>query len=100
MYSCYRHESGYAQYELSDSGVCSKEIICMFLVGQVSGLVRNFYVGNFSYTKNVINTELCMMVLYIRWGFPVHDTFSDNDIVLRSQQWQTVSAEGFMLLMN
>ena len=35
----------------------------MFLVGQVSGLVKNFNIGIFSDIINVINVKLCMMVL-------------------------------------
>ena len=41
------------------------ETIYMFLVGQVSGLVKNFHTGIFSDTINVINVKLCMMVLHI-----------------------------------
>ena len=35
----------------------------MFLVGYMSGLVKNFNLGNFSDTMNVINVRLCMVVL-------------------------------------
>ena len=35
----------------------------MILVGQVSGLVKNFNIGIFSDTINVINVKLCVMVL-------------------------------------
>ena len=45
--------------------MCSREIIDMFLVGQVSGLVENFNIGIFSDTINGINVKLCMMVLNI-----------------------------------
>ena len=45
------------------TGVCSREIIHMFLVGQVSGLVENFNIGIFSDTINVINVKLRMMIL-------------------------------------
>ena len=54
----------HAQYELCISGVCSREIIYMFLVSQVSGLVENFNIGNFSDTINVISVKLCMVVLH------------------------------------
>ena len=37
----------------------------MFLIGQVSGLVRNFNIGIYSDTINVINVKLCMMSLLI-----------------------------------
>ena len=40
------------------------EIIYMFLVGQVSGLIKNFNVGIFSDTIDVINVKLHMMVLH------------------------------------
>ena len=42
------HFKDYAQYNLCDSGVHSREIISMFFIGQVSGLVENFFVGLFS----------------------------------------------------
>ena len=35
----------------------------MFLVGQVSWLFENIYTGISSYTINVINVKLCIMVL-------------------------------------
>ena len=41
----------------------SREIINMFFIGQVSGLVGNFNIGIYSDTINVINVKLCMMVL-------------------------------------
>ena len=37
----------------------------MFFVGQVSGLVENLNTGLYSETINVINVELCVMVLLI-----------------------------------
>ena len=55
----------HAQYELCISGVCSREIIYMFLVSQVSGLVENFNIGIYSDSINVINVKLCMMALLI-----------------------------------
>ena len=45
--------------------VCSKEMIYMFWVGQVSGLVKNFNIGIFRDTMNLIGVKLCMMVLHI-----------------------------------
>ena len=48
-----------------DCGVYSREIINIFLVGQVSGLVENFSIGIFSDTIYVINVKVCMMVLLI-----------------------------------
>ena len=47
------------------SGVYSKEIIGMFLVGQASGLVGNFDIRIFSDTITVLNVKLCMVVLLI-----------------------------------
>ena len=47
------------------AGVCSREIIYMFLVNHVSGCVNNFKTGIFSDTINVIDFKLCMMVLFI-----------------------------------
>ena len=46
-----------------DFGVYSREIVNMFLVGQVSGLVENFNNGIYSDTMNVISVKLCRMVL-------------------------------------
>ena len=43
--------------------MCSREIIHMFWVDQVSVLVKNFNIGIFSDTINAINVKLCMMVL-------------------------------------
>ena len=37
----------------------------MFLLGQVSRLIKNFNIGIFSDTINLINIKLCMMVLPI-----------------------------------
>ena len=53
------------QNVMTDSGVCSREIINMFLVGQVSGLVENFNIGIFSDTMNVIHVKLCIIELYL-----------------------------------
>ena len=47
------------------TGMYSREIITMFLVGQVLGLVENFNIGICSDTINVVNVKLCMMVLLI-----------------------------------
>ena len=44
----------------------SREIIKMFLVGQVSGLVKNFNMGIYSDTINVIDIKLCMVVLLFK----------------------------------
>ena len=43
----------------------SREIINMFLVGQVSRPVENFSIGIYSDAIDVINVKLCMMVLLI-----------------------------------
>ena len=47
------------------TGVCSREMINMFFVGQVSGLVEKFKIGIRSDTINVITIKLCIMVLLI-----------------------------------
>ena len=60
---CYIQSKNHAQYDLFGSGMYSREEINMFLVGQVSGLVENFNIGIFSDTINVINVQLCIMVL-------------------------------------
>ena len=69
----------------------------MFLVYKLCTLVENSNSGIFSDTVNIINVKLCMMVLYIKL-LPVHKTFSDLDIILRSQQCQIVLPEKFMFL--
>ena len=56
--SCYSHEKDGAQYDLCDSHVFAREIINIFLVGQVSGLVANINTGIFSDAINVINVKL------------------------------------------
>ena len=43
----------------------SREIINMFSIGQLSGLVENFEIGIFSDSINAINVKLCMVVLLI-----------------------------------
>ena len=43
----------------------SREIINMFFVVQVSGLVENFNIGLFSDTMDVINVRLYVTVLII-----------------------------------
>ena len=40
------------------TGVCSRGIINMFLVGQVSGLVENCNIGVFSDTMNVNKCQI------------------------------------------
>ena len=49
LYGCYIHRKDHVQYELCNSDVCSREIIYVVLVDQVSGLVK-----------------LCIMVLHIK----------------------------------
>ena len=58
MWLLHIHWKDHAQYDLCDSGVNSREIINMFLVSWVSGLVENFNIGTFSDTMNVINAKL------------------------------------------
>ena len=43
----------------------SREMINMFLVSQVSGLVKRENTGVYSGAINVINVRLCMIVLLI-----------------------------------
>ena len=64
------HETNYAQYDCV-TGVYSREIINMFFVVQVSGLVENFNIGIYSGTINEINAKVCMMVLLTEL-LPVH----------------------------
>ena len=55
LYSSYIFYEDHAGYELCNSDVCSMEIIYMFLVSQVSGLIKNFNIGIFSDTINIHN---------------------------------------------
>ena len=55
LHGCYIPEQNHPQYDLFDSDVYLREIINMFLVSQVSGLVKNVNIGIFSDTINVIN---------------------------------------------
>ena len=56
----------YAQYGLCDSSVYSREIVNIFFVGQVCGLVENFNIGIRSGAINGINVQLCVMVLHTK----------------------------------
>ena len=60
----------------------SREVINMFLVGQVSGLVENFNIGIFSDTINVINIKLSMMVLHIEFYLQCQTILTENVIFL------------------
>ena len=44
-----------------------REIINIFFIGQVSGLVENFNTGIYSDTINVINVKLWMVILLIEF---------------------------------
>ena len=46
--------------------MCSREIIYIFLIGEVSELVKKLNIGIFPETVNVINVNLCMVVLHIK----------------------------------
>ena len=65
MSVCCINYRDYAEYDLSDAGVYSREIINMFFVVQVSGLVEHFNIGICSDTINLTNVKLCTMVLLI-----------------------------------
>ena len=70
LYCCHTHggkkKEDYAIYDLCDSGVYSREITDMFFIGQVSGLVRNFNIGIYSHTIDMIQVKLYMLVLLIK----------------------------------
>ena len=76
--------------------MCSREIIDMFLIGQVFGLVENFNVGIFLEAIHVMNVKLCVMVLHN--ALAVHYACSGLDIISRSQHCQIVLTESFMFL--
>ena len=95
MYGCNIHDKGHEQDDLFDSGVHLREIINMFLVSQVSGLVENINTGIFSGTISVINVKHCMMALLIELYH-----FSDFDHVSKSQPHRTVLTENFMFISN
>ena len=63
---CHIRSEDYAQYELFDSCVCSRKIIYLFLVLQVSGPVENYNIEIFSDTINVISVKLCRSFKYIK----------------------------------
>ena len=69
VYGCFtdkkKKKKNHAQYDLCDSSICSREIVSMFLVGQVSRLVENINIGIFSDTINVMNVKFCITVLRI-----------------------------------
>ena len=75
--------------------VYSREMIHMFLVGQASGLFKNFNIGIFSDTINVINVKLCMGVLLIKL-YP----FIPLDQSFGSQQYWTVLIEKFIFMFS
>ena len=50
---------------MCDFGVSSRDLINLFWVSYVSGLVENINIGIFSDTTHVINVKLCMIVLFI-----------------------------------
>ena len=45
LYGWYIHQEDHVQYDLSDFDVYSRKIINMFIIGQVSVLVKNFNIG-------------------------------------------------------
>ena len=53
------------QNMICDFDVYSREIINMFLVGKMFGLVKNSNIKIFADTVKVINVKLCMMVLLV-----------------------------------
>ena len=64
--SCHMvHQKGHAQNNLCEFSVYLREIINMFLVSQMSGLVENFKTGIFSDTLIAVNVKLCKMVLLV-----------------------------------
>ena len=77
-----------------------KEIINMFMVGQVSWLVENFNIGIFSETINVMIYQTLSRLCdgTICWALPVHTTSSDLDYISRAQQYKTVKTENFVFL--
>ena len=62
---CYIHEKDFAQYDLFDSGVYSREITTFFLSVKSLGLLKTLTFGIYSDTVSVINVKLWMMVLLI-----------------------------------
>ena len=55
----------HAQYDLCDSGLYSREMIDVFFVCLVSGLVESFNFGIYSGKINVINVKISVMLLLI-----------------------------------
>ena len=79
-----------------DAGVYSREIINMFLLSQVSGLVIRFNIGFYSDTVSVISIKLCMMVLFIEL-YLSKPTLSDLDCISGSQQVCHSSVKHFIM---
>ena len=69
--------------------------VCMFLVGQVSGLVENVNIW-ISDTINVITLHDGTT----QGALPFHYTFSDLDLISKSQQCQAILTESFVFLSN
>ena len=63
VYGCYTQDKDQAQYAVHDWCVFKGDNI--LFVSQMSGLVKNCYIGIYSDTMYVINVEVCMMVLLI-----------------------------------
>ena len=79
---------GHALYDCV-TDVYSREIINMFLVGQVSGLVENLNIRIFLHAINVINLKLCVMVLLIELYLFIPPSVTLNVFqVSRAQQCQ------------
>ena len=65
LYACYIHWKDHAQHDLCGFSVYSREMLSMFLVHQVSVLVKNFHIRIFSDIINMINVKVYMKVLFI-----------------------------------
>ena len=89
------HLKDYAHYDLLDSVVYSREIMNMFLVGQVSGLVRNLKLEIYLDTIYVINVKNLLNGT-THWALSAHTSFTDLGHISRSQQCWTVLIENFV----
>ena len=87
------------------TGGYSREMVNMFLVGQVSGLVKNFTIGFSSDTLNVENVKLCTMLLLIATTYlfaPLSVTYFKDTPMLNSvnQKFYVLTSVGLLSKSN
>ena len=71
-------------------------LLLLLLTMWASRCGQTFDVAIFFGTINVINVQLCMMILLTEFYLLTNNTFSDPDHILWSQQYQMVLHEYFV----